>query len=283
MCSLQGRQKHHMRIYGQALPQQWKKFLSNGSNKECLIEFLFETWSQIKTSELKGVRVYLAHGIKCHMFSSGSGPDQKVQVNEVDNLNSTQEEADTRMYLHAAFAADTNAATDIIIISPDTDVFIIGISLQSVIGAKLHFHTGRGINLHTIDLKQIEQSIGNDVSKALIGLHCLTGCDSVSAFYGKGKKRALNILLKDNELCPAFKDLGERFDIDPDVVISLKKFVCKLYGQKDVETVNEARYNMFRLARKSEIAMPPNQDSLTQQITKQVHVCIFFPRLSSIP
>jgi 5'-3' exonuclease len=115
---------------------------------------------------------------------------------------------------------------------------------------------------------EIEQSIGNDVSQALIGLHCLTGCDSVSAFYGKGKKKALNLLLKDNELCPAFKDLGERFDIDADMVISIEKFVCKLYGQKDVETVNEARYNMFRLARKSEIAMPPNQDSLTQHIKR---------------
>ena len=56
---------------------------------------------------------------------------------------------------------------------------------SSVIAAKL-IHTGRGINL---DLKKIEQSIGNGVSKALIGQHCLTGCDSVSAFYGKGKRK----------------------------------------------------------------------------------------------
>ena len=76
-----------------------------------------------------------------------------------------------------------------------------------MIAAKVHFHTGRGINLHTIDLKKIEQSTGNDVSKALIGLHCLTGCDSVSAFYGKDKNKALNLLLKDDELYPAFKDL----------------------------------------------------------------------------
>ena len=257
-----------MRIYGQALPQQWKKFLSNGQNKESLTEFIFETWSKMATSDLKGVRVYLSHGSKCHVMSPGIAPDDTVRVDEVDNLNSTQEEADTRMFLHAAYAANSSAATDVIIVSPDTDVFIIGISLQSVIPAKLLFHTGRGINLRTIDLKKIEQSIGIDVSKALIGLHCLTGCDSVSAFYGKGKKKALNLLLKDVELCSAFKDLGERFDIDPDMATSLEKFVCKLYGQKGVDTVNEARYDMFRLARKSEIAMPPNQDSLTEHIKR---------------
>ena len=220
-----------MRIYGQALPQQWKKFLSNGQNKESLIEFLFETWSKTGTSELKGVRVFLSHGSKCHVISPGNSPDETVRVDEVDNLNSTQEEADTRIFLHAAYAANSSEVTDIIIVSPDTDVFIIGISLQSGIAAKLHFHTGRGINLRTIDLEKIEQSIGNDVSKALIGLHCLTGCDSVSAFYGKGKKKALNLLLKDDKFCPAFKDLGERFDINPDMAISLEKFVGKLYGQ----------------------------------------------------
>ena len=106
------------------------------------------------------------------------------------------------------------------------------------------------------------------VSKALVGLHCLTGCDSVSAFYGKGKKKALSLLLKDNTLCSAFKDLGEQFNITPDMVIALQKFVCKLYGQNDAETVNKARFNMFRLARKSEMAMPPNKDSLTQHIKR---------------
>ena len=75
----------------------------------------------------------------------------------VDTLNSTQQEAHTRMFLHAAYAANSRAATDIIIVSLDTDVFIIGISLQSVIAAKLHFHTGRGINLRIIVLEKIER------------------------------------------------------------------------------------------------------------------------------
>ena len=69
-------------------------------------------------------------------------------------------------------------------------------------------------------------------------------------------------------MCSAFKDLGERFDLLPEMVVLLEKFVCKLYEQHDVEQVNVARYNMFRLARKSENAMPPNQDALTQHIKR---------------
>ena len=110
-----------MRIHGQALPQQWMKFLSNGHNKESLIELIFETWSKTAKSELKGFRVYLSHGSKCHVISPGFAPDETIRVDEVDKLNSIQEEADTRMFLHATYAANSSAATYIIIVSLDTD------------------------------------------------------------------------------------------------------------------------------------------------------------------
>ena len=257
-----------MRVYGQAVPKQWKKFLSCGVNKEALLQYLFDTWKTVKVSDLRGVTVFFAYGSKCHAFSSpsGSGPDQIVDVQEIVELNSTQEEADTRMYLHASYAAKT--CTDVIIISPDTDVLVIGVSLQPLIDAQLYFHTGKGANLRTLDVKAIHESVGDEFSKALIGLHCFTGCDSVSAFYGRGKKKAFDLLLKDKTLCPAFQDLGERFDVQPDMEKELEKFVCKLYGQKDVAEVNIARYDMFRLARKAEIAMPPNHDALRQHIKR---------------
>uniref|UniRef100_UPI00358DF722 uncharacterized protein n=1 Tax=Myxine glutinosa TaxID=7769 RepID=UPI00358DF722 len=271
-----------MQIYGQSLPQQWKKFLSNGDNKESLIEYLFETWSKVKTAYLRGITVFLAHGTKCHIFTGSSTPDQVVEVKEEPSLNSTHEEADTRMFLHAAHAAHTS--NDVIIVSPDTDVFIIGIALVPQISAHLYFHTGKGVNLRTIDLKAIYDSIGDDVSQALIGLHCFTGCDSVSAFYGKGKKKALNLILKNPELCGALKDLGERFDIHPDMMEALETFVCKLYGQHNITTVNEARYNMFRLARTSEITMPPNQDALRQHIKRANYQAGIYKRsLQPIP
>ena len=59
----------------------------------------------------------------------------------------------------------TTQARDVIIVSPDTDAFIIRLSLQSEISAKLYFHTSRGVNFCTIDLKQIEQTVGSDVCK----------------------------------------------------------------------------------------------------------------------
>ena len=168
--------------------------------------------------------------------------------------------------MHVSYAANTSA--DVIIVSPDTDVFIIGIALQSVISAHLYFQTERGTKMRTIDLQTIRDSTGDDVSQALIGLHGFTGCDSVSSLYGQGKKKALKLLLKETDLCQAFKDLGERFDLQPDIAAALEVFVCRLYGQQNITAVNEARYNMFRLQRKSEINMPPNQDALREHIKR---------------
>lgn len=161
------------------------------------------------------------------------------------------------VYVYASFAASTSA--DFIIVSLDTDVFIIGIALQTIIPAHLYFHTGRGANLRTIDLQTIWGSIGDDVSRALIGLHCFTGCYSAHYFYGKGKKKALNLLLKEKVFFHAFRELGERFDLQPDSAAALEVFVCRLYVQQNITAVNEARYNMFRLQGKLEITLPPNR------------------------
>ena len=39
-----------MRVYGQAIPLQWNKFLSCGKNKEALLQYLYDTW---KTEDVR--------------------------------------------------------------------------------------------------------------------------------------------------------------------------------------------------------------------------------------
>ena len=43
-----------------------------------------------------------------------------------------------------------------------------------------------------LNMTAIGQSLGEDVCKALPGMHALTGCDSTSAFVGKGKRQAFH-------------------------------------------------------------------------------------------
>ncbi len=95
-------------------------------------------------------------------------------------LCSDQEEADTRMLLHSAYAALKESPlveSTIIIRSPDSDVFTICVSHASKVNGKLLFFTGKGDLQRTIDITNIAEHLGSEVSEALIGLHVFTGCD----------------------------------------------------------------------------------------------------------
>ena len=53
-----------------------------------------------------------------------------------------------------------------------------------------------------------------------------------------------------------------------EVFTILEKYVCHLYGQPNLSSVNEARYRMFTLGKCSEESLPPNSDSLYQHILR---------------
>ena len=84
-----------MKIYGeqQRIPRQWKKFLSNGNNKEELMKFLFEAWSIANPHLLNCVQV-IAHEKECHKLTEST--DAMICSN-VEELTCDHDEADTRM------------------------------------------------------------------------------------------------------------------------------------------------------------------------------------------
>ncbi len=95
-------------------------------------------------------------------------------------------------------------------------------------------------------MKIMSTSLGSDIVSALVGLHPFTGCDSTSAFKGKGKWKALKTMLNDPMYIRVFNELGQEWTV-PDVVIQeLELFVCELYGWQDSAAVDDVRYNCFR-------------------------------------
>ncbi|XP_071812536.1 uncharacterized protein [Apostichopus japonicus] len=243
----------------QPVPKQWKKYLANGFNKEQLVNFLFDSWSTYGEEDLKGISVYIAHAEQCHLITASNGT---TNIQEVPELHCTHEEADTRMLLHAKYASDMGSK-DIVIKSPDTDVFIIGIAMSPKLeSSKLYFNTGKEEKNRTISLQAIQLDLGEETTKVMIGLHCFTGCDSTSSFYGKGKTRPLKLILDNERYRQAFQALGEAFTLTDDVISTLEDFVCKLYNMQEHSSVNDARYALFSMATRQEDIMPPNRDAL---------------------
>ena len=97
-----------------------------------------------------------------------------------------------------------------------------------------------------IDIGKLANSLGDDVCQSLIGLHAFTGCDTVSAFAGRGKLAALKLLKKNDKHKKIFKQLGESWDVSQDLFDNLEAFVCQMYAcSAKTQEVNELRYNLF--------------------------------------
>ena len=116
------------------------------------------------------------------------------------------------------------------------------------------------------------------LEKDVVDIHhfFLTGCDSTSAFYGKGKERPWKILQKHHEFRQTFSQLGSLERVSQDLINSLNKFVCLLYYDEVSTHVDECRYNLFKSGKCSDETLPPNFDSLQKHIERanfQAYIC----------
>ena len=59
-----------------------------------------------------------------------------------------------------------------------------------------------------------------------------------------------------------FKPLGCNWHLTKDLFQQLEKFLCCVFGQRNVSSVNTARFNIFHLTGKFDNNLPPCQNSL---------------------
>lgn len=184
----------HILSSSQKLPIQRKKFLSNSSNKEDLLHFLAEEWSRqeyVATRLTSGKSLFVTDRAECYRLTRSE--EGKVCQEAVPALQSKHEEADTRLVLHAAHAGNVGHS-HVVIKSPDTDVALLAMAHRSQINGTVLFLTGNKHRRRYVNLSQIGRKLGPQVCRVLLGMHALTGCDSTSAFVGKGKVQALQLV-----------------------------------------------------------------------------------------
>ena len=81
--------------------------------------------------------------------------------------------------------------------------------------------------------KQLSRGIGEqDFLKALRGVHALTGCDTVSAFSGKRKWKAFELLVKKESYAIAMVEIGETWSVSDATFNAAEALVRHLYAKK---------------------------------------------------
>ena len=131
--------------------KQWKSFLQSGNNKTQLIDFLVEKWSNNKILheklELEGKELFLTHKDQCTRVTKDS-------VSDVQDLQSSQEEADTQIRLHAQHCGKSGLAAAAIVL-PDTDAFILALAFTSKLSCPVYFKLGSKTCTEYIEVQKL--------------------------------------------------------------------------------------------------------------------------------
>ena len=232
-------------------------------NKTSLIKFISREWrEEYCMRRLKGKTLFVTAENECWKKTERGSEN-------VAELTSNQEEADTRLLLQAKQAAQEGYEA-VTVISEDTDVFILLLNFSSIINTRLYKCGSRTTRL--VDIKGAVQRTGREICEALIGFYSFTGCDSVSAFACKGNIGALKILKSNAGARRAFRELGQSWTVSEDLYTLLEKFTCSMYIPVGNTTshVNHARYELL-CAKNGELEshrLPPCQDSLQKHILR---------------
>ena len=219
--------------------------MSSPKSKSNFITFLAQDWQrQSLRTKLYNKVMYVTCERKCFRVT-------KDTSSEVESLYSTQEEADTRMFLHAKHEEEESTA--IIIASQDTGVFIMSLSFAREFACQVYIKGGTQTREKFVDVQKVAAAVGQNTCCAIPGLHSFTDCDTVRAFGGKGKISAFKLMQKNRKYQDAITQLGKEWSVPGDLFNVLQEFTCTLYAARCPNaTVNELRYQLFR-AKKGEV------------------------------
>ena len=104
------------------------------------------------------------------------------QWTEDAELQSNQEEADTRILLHAVHATEEGYRA-VVVTADDTDVMVLCLAFSPDISCPLFQKCGTKNRVRYIDNNKLRHGLGDGVCNSRIGMHAAyTGCNTVSAF-----------------------------------------------------------------------------------------------------
>ena len=110
------------------------------------------------------------------------------------------------------------------------------------------------------------------MSRGLLLLHAVSGCNTVSSFSGIGKKTAFSVWKSMRHIVPVFSHLSQApEEINEEDMKEIERFVILLYkSTSSLSDINEARKQMFCAARQIE-NIPPSKDALEEHLKRAVY------------
>ena len=203
----------------------WQNFLRVDLNKKELFSFLSKALVQSFKQDKKELVVTDGDQVVC------VPPQQDAHLLAPCN----HEEADSRMMLHVDHAAQHDHH-HILVRTVDTDVVVLAVMVAETLPAdnEVWIAFGTGKHLRYLAAHQMAACLGSAKSLALPVFHALTGCDTVSAFVGHGKKTAWATWNSFPELTDALLELAHApTEIPEQCMLVIQRFVILIFREED--------------------------------------------------
>ena len=140
-------------------------------------------------------------------------------------------------------ALSTASVSDrpIVVVATDTDILVILVTLAPT-DLNIQFLSSRN-PVQIFKITDI-QTANKDIKPHLMTMHSLSGCDTVSALYMKGKKKATQLLhKKELDILNIFLQPGS---IHEDTAFAGERFLLGLYGAVESTCLNKQRFVMYK-------------------------------------
>ena len=110
----------------------------------------------------------------------------------------------------------------------------------------MYFKCGTDSRARYISISSVVERHGSTTCRCLPRLHGFTGCDTVSAFSGKGKLTALKLAKANPVFKESFQQLGMKWHLSDELYKNLEEFTCAMYSLvPGTKNVNILRYRLF--------------------------------------
>ncbi len=254
------------------VPYNFANFLKNGDNKAMLFNLIQRAIEEDK-SKLQGRTIFFSNKYHCTNVSAD-------QITIAGRLESNHEEADTKLI---AFVQAANVATGdcVMVRSPSGDIDILALFVAHDFGGvQVLIDNGTGLSRKIMDVTS--SSLDIEKRRALIGLHAFSGNDYVSSFFRKGKIAFWKRMAKKAEYVNLFANLGTTLFVSEEVEGRLEQFVCAMYGNERMKSVNDVRKKIFlqKFENENKITdlslLPPCQSNLKLHIKRSNYVASIF-------
>ena len=233
-----------------------ESFLKSNQNKNELKEYL-----SLKLLELhQGYQIMIATYKNTSLSSKSSCSELETQV----SVRPCEAEEENQRPVRHTLNLINNSYKNIFVCTINTDVLVLLISYIGQVELN-------DIEIHPYLIKSDRIDHTRTWFRyflALLFFYAFTGCDTVSSFYGNGKRKAYDVWVKSerkDDFTDVFVWLGEKpTDVTSDHIDMLESFVLQLYGSRH-DTLGAAGLSKFKKSADNDLRLfPPRKEVLRQ-------------------